>query len=170
MNIKENLNIYLHDHMAGATGALELLGHLVSVAPSLSQQVQLSKLKDSIETDYDVLVEMAEHLGIEENGLKKAVAWMGEKIARLKLSFANDGSALGMFQSLEVLALGITGKRALWEALKATTPLCLSNFPFDFEDLKLRSDAQLQVVETMRIAAAREAFQEPEPAELSAVK
>lgn len=48
----------------------------------------------------------------------QAMAWLTEKIARLKLMVDDAGNgAFRSFEALELLRLGIEGKRLLWQTL-----------------------------------------------------
>jgi|SRR5215475_8502382 len=60
------------------------------------------------------------HLGIDQSAIRKAGALMMEKLSRTKLGLGGSGDPnLALLQSLETLALGITGKRSLWGRLAA---------------------------------------------------
>jgi hypothetical protein len=63
---------------------------------------------------------------------------------------------LHLLESLELLLLGIEGKRRLWRALAhAEVP----GLPVtDYERFASRSEDQQQRVEAMRLAAAKKAF------------
>jgi hypothetical protein len=75
-----------------------------------------STLHAEIIEDRDVLSRLAQGLATRSSATKGTGAWLSEKIARLKL--ADQGAtAIGTFEALEFLVLGIRGKRALWQAL-----------------------------------------------------
>jgi hypothetical protein len=154
-----NLEVYLHDHLAGATMALELLDHMIKHAKQADRKAELVKLKEAISADHDVLADIVKRLGLEENMLKKATAWIGEKVARLKLSLSDDAEGtVGLLQAMEVLSLGVAGKLALWDALRATKPFGRVKIRLNLRHLISRAKAQRAQVEAWRIEAARDAF------------
>jgi hypothetical protein len=70
---------------------------------------------------------------------RKAMAWMGEKLAEIKLRLDDPGCGpLHLLEALEAIAIGIEGKRALWRALAAARISGLSPHhpgPFPFAGL-----------------------------------
>ena len=115
---REALGIYLNDHLAGSVVAVETLERLVEVGhPSLSPET-LRGLLAEIEQDREVLRTLLERLDIAEHPVKKAAAWLTEKVGRIKL----DEGSLGRMEMLDTLALGTLGKLKLWLALEQVAP------------------------------------------------
>ena len=78
-------------------------------------------LAAEIEADRETLKALMAANGIVPQRYKRAAAWAGEKVARLKFNGALiRRSPLTPFVELETLAIGIHGKRLLWQALRAT--------------------------------------------------
>jgi hypothetical protein len=101
-------------------------------------------------------------LGVKANPVKEAGAWTAEKLGRLKpnnslLSY----SPLSRVIELEGLVIGVTGKQALWESLRAAIGETLDGV--DFTVLSLRAADQRTRLEALRKRAAAEAFGEPAP-------
>ena len=110
------LTTYLNDHLAGSVAALELLGLLLSTA---GEPEPYSRLRREVEEDQQVLRELLERLGGKESRLRKAAAWLTEKLGRAKFQFDDEGRGeLRTLEALEALGLGIQGKLALWRALE----------------------------------------------------
>jgi hypothetical protein len=63
-----------------------------------------------------------------------------------------------LFEALEVLALGIQGKRSLWIALAALAPGDARLRQLDLERLAERAQAQFEEVERARLRLAPAAF------------
>src|SRR5687767_14945113 len=95
----EHLVIYLNDHLAGATGALELLTHLEEVHAGTSVGDFLTQLHTDIEADHQELKHLMDRLHITESIPRKVSAWLGEKAAQLKLQI--DDKASGSFRLFE---------------------------------------------------------------------
>ena len=117
---REALATYLNDHLAGATGGLELARRLADRYRDGEAGVFLDQLAREVEQDRDALREAMERMGIPESGIKQALAWAGEKVSRLK---PNDAflspSRLSRLIELEAMALGVEGKLSLWRSLES---------------------------------------------------
>ena len=155
----ENLASYLNDHLAGSVGALELLDRLVETYEGEPLQVFFQELRSDIQSDQEKLQELIEGLGAEESAVRKAGAWLAEKLSRPKMALG-DGSEeeLGLFLALEALALGITGKRSLWRALQAVSEGAPHLAGLDYSELEKRALEQWERVEAKRLETARLVF------------
>lgn len=161
----KQLSTYLSDHFAGATGALELLDDLIEKHKGEAIEAFLARLYDEIEADRRELKQLMKRLEIEESSVKKAGAWVAEKLSRAKLGIGDHGEPnLALLQSLEGLSLGITGKRSLWRLLGATAEQTTRLSDFDFARLEQRAVDQFERVEAKARGLAEEIF----PAELNA--
>jgi hypothetical protein len=152
------LTTYLHDHLAGATGGVELLEALRDHQAGTPLAAFADSLLAEIQNDRAVLESLAERLGGGGNMLKEAAAWVGQKASHLKLGHLAK-SKLGTFEALEALGLGILGKRALWRALEVLGPDEPRLASVDFGALARRAEAQYQAVEERRLAAAKDLLQ-----------
>jgi hypothetical protein len=154
----KQLAAYLNDHVAGAVSAIELLTHLIEAHKGTPLEKFFAELRTDIETDLEVLRKLLQRFS-KESAIRKAGAWISEKIARIKIKGAGEEAGeLGLVQALEILVLGITGKQLLWRALNAS----LGSSPLlrgaDLGKLEERAIEQLERVETRRLEAARDAF------------
>ena len=102
--------------------------------------------------------------------VKDAGGWAAEKLGRLKPNNRLLGySPLSRVLELEGLLIGVTGKLALWEALRDSLGDSLDGV--DFVALGDRAQEQRARLEEMRRRAAVEAFKRTEPgAQPSSVK
>jgi hypothetical protein len=150
---QENLVSYLKDHLAGSVAGVELVTHLRDAATEAQLRDFLSHLKTEIEADQAELKFILQSLNADGGEVRKAMAWMTEKASWTKMAMAGtDENGLGILEGLEALLLGITGKRALWQAL------ALTNLTGDFPRLQRRAEKQLESVEFHRLAAANAAL------------
>ena len=116
----ENLLTYLNDHLAGSVGALELLNHMKDSAREKDFESFCASLHHDIQSDQNILRDVIEQLGGGAGKMKGAAAWILEKAGWTKMKLAGfEKDELGRLQALEGLALGITGKKALWVSLAA---------------------------------------------------
>ena len=94
-------------------------------------------------------------VGVEPSQAKDVLARLAERVGRLKLNGRIlRRSPLSDVVELETLVVGITGKEALWESLRA-----VASIPEDeLRTLIERAREQRDIVEDCRGAAARRAF------------
>ena len=153
------LGIYLNDHLAGSTIGLELSKRARGSNKGNEYGDVLERVAREIEEDREALKALMESLEIGHDRLKIGGAWIAEKFGRLKpngrlLSY----SPLSRLVELESLALGISGKLSLWEALRE---VAAEDARLDAEELKRladRAERQRKEVWQLRQRAAREAF------------
>lgn len=155
----ETLTTYLNDHLAGSVAAIELLDHLREVSRGTGREGPLAALQSEIEEDRAMLVGLLRELGGKESLVRKAAAWLTEKLGEAKLKLDDPGSGeLRLLEALESLGLGILGKLALWRALEVARDEVPELRKIDFVRLKGRAQAQHDRVEAERLRVARTAF------------
>ncbi len=157
-----NLQTYLNDHLAGAAGALQLLGHLNDHAQDAGFAAFCRALREDVQGDAEELRGLMKRLELSESVVKKAGAWPAETATEMTLLLQGEKAAdLGRLQALEALSLGITGKKALWEALVMVQDLSPAWSSVDFPRLIRRAEEQYERVEIVRRATARLALRSP---------
>jgi hypothetical protein len=155
----EVLATYLNDHLAAATAARELARRAAGSNRDSNYGPALKRLAAEIEQDRESLLEVMRRLGIAVDHAKVLAGWGAEKLGRLKLNGRLIGySPLSRLVELEVLALGISGKLALWRTLDQLRQAESELAEFDLPELMQRAERQLEQVETHRLRAANEAF------------
>ena len=156
---KEELPIYLNDHLAGSVGALELLDRLIETYKGKPLEQFFNDLRNEIDADQDTLQDLLEKLGKEESVVRKAGAWVSEKLshAKIRLSDSEEGQ-MGLFHALEVLVLGILGKRGLWSALAAAADTVPPLRELNYGRLIKRAADQCDLVEAKRLEVALNVF------------
>ena len=156
---KQDLTIYLNDHLAGSVGALELVDHLIETYRGKPLEQFCKDLRDEIEADQSTLEKLIETLGWKESAMRKAEAWVAEKLSRAKirLSDSQEGQ-MGLLHALEGLVLGITGKRGLWDALAAAAETMPQLRELDYARLENRAIEQRDRIEAKRLEVARQVF------------
>jgi len=155
----DELSDYLNDHLAGSVAALELLDRLVETYTGKPLERFFRELRDDIRADQEQLEGLIAKLGIKESTVRKAGAWIAEKISRPKIDLEADSkSDLGLFLALEALVLGITGKRSLWRALGAASRAVPELARLDYSGLEKRAIDQCERVEARRLEIARAVF------------
>ena len=158
----KHLGIYLNDHLAGSVAALELVEYLSKNYPDTTLETFFADLHADISADQDVLRDLLRTFEEGESTVRKAGAWLAEKVGRAKFGITeNEVSGTGLLEALEGLAMGITGKQLLWRALAAASDTMPQLKGLDYAHLEQRAREQRDRVEEKRLAAAREAFKAP---------
>lgn len=154
------LTNYLNDHLAGSVGALELLDRLIDTYREKPLEHFFRNLREDIEHDQEQLKELMEKLGADESAVRKAGAWLVEKLSRAKIELSEEAEGeVGLLLALEALVLGITGKRSLWRALQSASRTVPQLARLDYAGLENRAIEQCERVEAKRLEVARTAFQ-----------
>lgn len=156
----KHLAIYLNDHLAASTGALDLMKHLAEAHDGTPVAELALQLHAEISAERQELEQLIKQLGFGESIPRQVGAWLGTKIGQLKLQIDDKATgALHLFEGLEALTIGIHGKHGLWRVLGE---LAESNPKLrgpNYQQLVQASEDQQQRVETMRLAAAPAAFE-----------
>lgn len=114
------LGIYLNDHLALATGALELCRRASRSFDDQQTVAALQGLTEEIGAERDALEQLMRRLGIDENRPLEALGWLGEKVGRLKPNGSLlERSPLSDVVELEGLLLAVHGTLACWRVLRA---------------------------------------------------
>ena len=152
------LAIYLADHHAGSTAGLELAKRAARHNAGSRIGAVLDDVVLEIAADRRALERLMEALQIQPSAVKRAGAFLGERLARLKTNGRLFSySPLSRVVELEGLALGILGKLALWEGL-AGVPALQGVAGLDLADLAHRARSQHDAVEECRRQAVELAF------------
>lgn len=149
------LAIYLNDHLAGATGGVELARRVrASNRGDDAFGKPLDRICVEIEEDRATLEQVIDRLGFSPSHVKPAGVWLVEKLGRLKLNGRLRGySPLSRVLELEGLLIGITGKRALWKTLAELEET--ERLEIDFKQLAARAAEQRSAVDDLhRLAIA----------------
>jgi hypothetical protein len=155
------LPIYLNDHLAGSTAALELVRRALRSNSQNDYGPPLARLAAEIEEDRKTLLSIMAGLGVGSDRAKLLAAWAAEKVGRLKLNGRLLGySPLSRLMELEVLLLGVTGKLALWRVLEKLAPQDPRLDRGELERLMERAAGQLEEIEELRERAVIDAFAE----------
>ncbi len=148
------LGIYLNDHLAGATGGLELARRVAASHPGPAAGT-LQRLVAEVAQDRAALEDIMAALSIPVRGYKVYAAWIGEKAARLKLNgYLLTRSPLSSLEELEMLRLGVEGKAAGWRTLRVLAETDKRLDPGRLDELISRARRQADLLEEFRVRAA----------------
>jgi hypothetical protein len=158
----DSLLRYLNDHLAGATGAIGLIEKLATSAEDAGEAAFFHDLQQAVEADRDLLKDLIARLGESSSTVLQAAGSITGAASRLKLSWEGmEPGRLGRFEAMEVLALGIQGKRLLWLVLEELAPFVPEWEGIDFAELELQAIDQRHAVESLRLEAGADALLDP---------
>ncbi|MDQ0378965.1 hypothetical protein [Amycolatopsis thermophila] len=154
------LAIYLNDQLALGVGWRELARRAAGNNRGTAAGEALDHVATEIAEDVGTFRSIMDRLGVRQNPLKTAAAFGAERIARIKpngrlLSY----SPLSRFLELEVLTMGIDGKKQLWTTLRDQAGLAERLPDVNFDALIERAAGQRALLEPHRAQAGTEAFQ-----------
>jgi hypothetical protein len=153
------LAIYLNDQLALGIGWRELARRARGQNEGTPLGEALERVAAGIAEDVEAFEGIMERLGIGRDRLKPPLAMVAERLGRLKLNGQLRGySPLSRFAELDVLAMGIEGKKILWANLRDLADLHRRLPSVDFEGLIERAGRQRAELEPFRVAAGRESF------------
>ncbi len=162
----ELLEVYLNDHLAGATAGVDLVGRLRRRNEGTPLASFLAGLAPEIEADKATLEAVMGRLAVPASPVKQLGGKVIEKLSRLRLDeHVTGGAAVTRLMELETLSLGIEGKLSLWRSLQQVAGDRPELGEFDLATLVDRAISQRAGVEPYRLASAAEAFAPPSSAE-----
>ena len=152
--MEELLGIYLNDHLAGATLGVELARRLrASNEGDPEFGPVLAEVCAEIEADRETLKAVMDRLEVGRSKLKPLGALLAERVGRLKPNGRLRGySPLSRLDELELLQIGVAGKRRLWRALEHTHAGDLPGV--ELAALAERATEQLRRLEALHLKAA----------------
>jgi hypothetical protein len=118
------LGIYCNDHLAAATGGIELVSRMIGVHKGTAYEPRLEQLLDELREERAGLRSSMAALGVPVRQYKQVGSWLGEKLSRLKLNgHLLSRSPLSDLVEFEFIATAVLAKRAGFETLREVAAL-----------------------------------------------
>jgi hypothetical protein len=153
------LRIYLNDHLAGSTAGLELGRRAAAENRNTPLGEHLRALVSELEEERAVLEGVMSALGVRRDLIKDGLAWLAEKVGRLKLNGRLIGySALSRLEELEALGMAVEAQLSLWRTLRRLSRREERLGRFDFSTLIARAEQQRRSLERLRLQGVEEIF------------
>jgi hypothetical protein len=154
-----NLERYLNDHLAGSLAAIDVLTLLSDKSEDSSDRDFYSELLAKVKQDRELLESLLEKTGEDRSAFREAAGGITSKASMLKLRWEGlSPESLGLLEAIEMLALGIEGKRRLWLLLGTIATFIPEWQGTDFEALEANAKTQGDAVEQRRIVAGKSAL------------
>lgn len=161
--MEQDLERYLNDHLAGSQGALLLIQDLADRHEDETAKGFFIDLKSKVADDQTLLKQLLADAKLDQSTFLKVAGDLTARVSRIKLMWEGmKPGELGIFEALEMLVLGIQGKRILWIMLGEIAPYYPEWSGVNFADLELEAIRQRDLVEEYRIEAGKEALTSPE--------
>jgi hypothetical protein len=144
------LAVYLHDHLAGSSFAVELLEKLGSEFTGTQSGDLARELLEQVQIDRKTLEQLIAKVGNASPDLYDALGWIAGRVSRIKLKH-DDPAGIGAFEAFETISLGILGKHALWQALQVRQNADTRVAGPDYPALMTRAQQQYQKANQYRL-------------------
>lgn len=159
----ENIGRYLNDHLAGSSAALPLIQELAESHGAPGARTFFLHLKEQVESDRLLLGDLLERIGRNPGALLRMAGGVAARMVGIKLMWERiEPGELGLFEGLELLALGVEGKRLLWVTLREISAWFPEWNGIDFRELELQATRQRDNIEVWRIRAAADVHADAE--------
>jgi hypothetical protein len=156
MDGRRLLGIYLDDHLAVFAGGEELAKRMLAETKDDAIRRFLEGLLSELRDDRAATERLLAGLGRRPNAVKQRLAWLGEKVGRLKLNGNATGySPLSRLVELEAVSGILGASRSLWRALALAGPAGSRD---DASTRAERVDARIAELEPLRLEAVEVVF------------
>jgi hypothetical protein len=116
----ELLGIYVNDHLAAATGGIELVSRMLGRHRQTEYEPQLEQLLDELREERAAVRTSLAALGLPVRQYKQVATWIGEKVTRAKLNgHVLTRSPLSDVVEFEFITVAVLAKRAGFESFRA---------------------------------------------------
>ncbi|MFF3336283.1 hypothetical protein ACFYWX_43410 [Streptomyces sp. NPDC002888] len=155
------LGIYLNDHLAGSTAGVDRARSLAEAEQDTALGADMGPLSDEIAEDRATLLEIMRRLDVPVRRYKVVASHLAERAGRLKTNGRLlHRSPLTSLIELELLRAGVTGKTALWEALRRLTDEEERLDAGQLDTLLERAHGQLRTLERLHAQQTAQTFQQ----------
>ena len=113
------LGVYTNDHLASATGGIELVSRMLGRWRGTPYEPRLEELLGELREERTALEGQMSALGLPVRQYKQAAVWLGEKVSRAKLNgYLLSRSPLSDLVEFEFITTAVLAKRAGFETLR----------------------------------------------------
>ena len=149
----QGLEVYLTDHLAGATAGVNLSQMAAEEHRADEHGAFFGEIASEIKADHETLEQLIADLGVQKSATKSAVVELGSKIMAPKFT-GGDDDELNAFITLETLSMGVEGKRCMWSSLKTAADAYPELQALDLDELESRAQDQRSRIEDKRLEIA----------------
>jgi len=156
------LGIYLADHLAGATAGSGRVARMSDAFSNTAIGPDLARSADEIAIEREYLRQLVHVLRLRERRVRQAIAWVAERIGRLKGNGrVVAASPVTLLLEAELMRSAVVGKLGLWQTLgRHADDLGLDATVIG--DLSMLTREQLDRLDAVHEFAVGDAFTPPE--------
>ena len=157
---RDLLELYLSDHLTGATAGVNRIERMAADYVDTPVYAELATVAAEIRSDRELLRNVIEDLGLARKPYRQAVAWVGERVGRLKLNGrVLERSPMTMLLEAELMRSAVVGKLGGWQTIREHAE-DLQLDPQVFEDLIASSHRQLETLDRVHAYARQRALRD----------
>ena len=152
------LELYLSDHLTGATAGVGRITRMANDFVDTPMFGRLGQLVDEISAERAFLIQLIDDLGLDRKPYRQAVAWVGERVGRLKSNGKIvERSPMTMLLETELMRGAVMGKLGMWQMLEVQAPT-LGLDPKVFTDLIEMTENQVKLLDEIHAYASARAL------------
>lgn len=156
---RDALAVYLNDHLAGCTAALDVTNRVAAACKCAPFDRFIHGLTQAVEADQTVLRSLIASVAGAESPVSRAHGWVSQHFWRRQKengTGCDRWSGLTVGEALDALALGFHGRLALWNVLATLRGDLRAGH--DFPALAARVRVQLDKLESFHRSPSRGMF------------
>lgn len=153
------LRQYLADHLAGATAGTNRIGRMAGDYVDTPVFPEISEVAEAVRRERGFLIELIRRQGFATPPGSTTIAWLGERVGRLKPNGRLPGgrSPSTLVVEAEMMITGVTGKLHGWKVMKDHAE-ALGVHAQVFQDLIEDAERQREQLQSVHAYARRRAF------------
>lgn len=153
------LGVYCNDHLAAATGGIELVGRMLGRHRGGRYEARLEELLGELREERAAVRRSMAELDIPVRQYKQIASWLGEKISRGKLNgHLLSRSPLSDLVEFEFIATAVLAKRAGFETMREVAAVESRLDEALLERMIAQADKQHEWLADVRRKVAAEVF------------
>jgi hypothetical protein len=142
------LAAYLREHLSGADAAIQVVERLKEAHRGTREGTLFATLDQEFRDDRGVVAALLRDLHASPRSAKRLMGQAAGSV--LKLAAGGERGELRLFRTLEMLAIGVQGKRCMWRAAQALEPRLQPRGARSFAELEARALDQWEAIERCR--------------------
>lgn len=158
--VTDLVELYLSDQLTGATAGVQRIERMEKDFVDIPVYRQISVVADSIRREKALLQQIIHDLGFDQKPYRQALAWVGERIGRLKLNKrVITRSPLTLVLESELMRAAVMAKLGSWQTLRDNAD-DLGLDPAVFAELIEQAKEQISLLDEVHTHARRTAFRD----------
>lgn len=151
---RQALAAYLREHLSGSDVAVQVVERLRRTQAGTEEGRLFAELFEQFEEDRGVVRDLLARMGLSSRSVKRLAGQASGSL--LSMTAGGAPGDLSLFRTVELLAIGVQGKRLMWRALQCLGPDFKAPGRRSLTELEAAAVRQWEAIEACRqILAAR---------------